>query len=214
MPSASDLDRQVRELIRILTSDTLLNPRIHAAARRLRHVRALNAAAALGQLDRLHRVAVACLPTQAPTVEYARVVGLNEFYEFNLSPARKEFFTTPAGYIDHVSTTKHPETALMNDVGTQDAVDAEHAWILPYSYLEGLNGIEAKTLLRFDQAPPYAVMVFSVVKMVANNVQVRDPCGLDAIPERILDWFPGNVPDEKINSDIPRAALDRIAWLP
>ena len=53
------------------------------------------------------------------------------------------------------------------------------------------------------------LMVFSAERMIVNVV-IRDPRGFDVIASRILDWYRGNVPDEKINSDIPRAALDRI----
>ena len=86
--------------------------------------------------------------------------------------------------------------------------------MVPHSMVAGLSGAQARAALKFRQSPPYAVLVFSKQKMDAYEVEVRDPCGLDAIPSRISDWYRGNVPDEKVDGDIPRAALVRIEWLP
>ena len=174
----------------------------------------MNPQAALDRLDRLHQAAIGCLETQHPAVEYCRLVGLETFWHHNLDIVTKEAFTTPASYARYVSSAEAPAQVLQDDVGSQIVADAAHSWMVPYSELEGLTSAQARAKLRFHRNPPYAVMVFSVAKMVANDVLVRDPCGLDVIPGRILDWYPGNVTDEKIDGDIPRAALDRIEWLP
>ncbi len=141
-------------------------------------------------------------------------MGLETFWNHNLEGGTKEVFATPASYARYVSSASDPAEILSHHVGSQVVADAAHSWMVPYSHLEGLTSIQARARLRFHQDPPFVVMVFSVEKMVANNVMIRDPRGLDVIPSRILDWYPGNVPDEKIDSDIPRAALDRIEWLP
>lgn len=43
---------------------------------------------------------------------------------------------------------------------------------------------------------------------------VREPRGLDAVPARLVQWRAGDVPDERIDLNIPRAALGRIGWRP
>lgn len=57
-------------------------------------------------------------------------------------------------------------------------------------------------------------MVFSMAKMKAVGMKVREPRGIDAIPKRLIRWHQGDVPDERIDNDIPRSALERIEWRP
>jgi len=53
-----------------------------------------------------------------------------------------------------------------------------------------------------------------VARMTSSGVQVRKARGVDAIPSRLIQWYPDNVPDERIDRDVPHSALERILWLP
>ena len=55
-------------------------------------------------------------------------------------------------------------------------------------------------------------MIFPVAQMQAAGVKVREPRGVDAVPGRILRWSSGDVPGERIDEDIPLAALGDLQW--
>ena len=50
--------------------------------------------------------------------------------------------------------------------------------------------------------------------MKAAGVGVREPRGLDAVPGRFVRWSPGGVSGERIDKDIPLAALGDLEWRP
>ena len=87
-------------------------------------------------------------------------------------------------------------------------------WLVPISRISGLDGIRTKRRLRIDGEPPYIVMVFPAEGMDATGVEIRAPLGIDAIPGRLLQWSPGDVPDECIDLDIPTPALGGLEWRP
>jgi hypothetical protein len=78
--------------------------------------------------------------------------------------------------------------------------------------VEGLSGAQMKVRLNVRQDPPYVMLIWMVDGMLASGVTVRVPCGLDAIPSRLLQWYRENVPNERIDGDLPRMALERIEW--
>lgn len=61
---------------------------------------------------------------------------------------------------------------------------------------------------------PYIVMTLAVRKMQASGVEIRVPRGVDAIPSRLVRWSREGVPNERIDQDIPTAALGRLEWRP
>ena len=65
-----------------------------------------------------------------------------------------------------------------------------------------------------DNEPPYLVLIFPAEKMKAAGMAVREPRGLDAVPTQLVHWVPGDVPDERIDQDIPATALGGIEWRP
>ena len=50
--------------------------------------------------------------------------------------------------------------------------------------------------------------------MRAAGVEVREPRGLDVVPGRFLQWVAGDVAGERIDEDIPVAALGGLEWRP
>ncbi|GEM_PF-2934890 len=57
-------------------------------------------------------------------------------------------------------------------------------------------------------------MIFPVEQTLAAGVMVREPSGIDAVPGRFTGWVPGDVPGERIDEDIPLAALGSLQWRP
>lgn len=56
--------------------------------------------------------------------------------------------------------------------------------------------------------------MFPLSKLIASGVRVREPRGVDAVPGRHLQWSPGVVPHERIDRNVPYAALGGIQWHP
>jgi len=50
--------------------------------------------------------------------------------------------------------------------------------------------------------------------MLDSGVKVREPRGIDTVPAQLVQWQPGDVPSERINSNIPLKALEGIEWKP
>ena len=99
----------------------------------------------------------------------------------------------------------HPDEVL---------VPASHSWLVPAARIAGMSGRRTKSLLRIDHEPPYLVMIFPVATMSAAGVAAREPGGVDAVPKRLAQWSSGDVPDERIDDDIPLAALGSLQWRP
>lgn len=57
-------------------------------------------------------------------------------------------------------------------------------------------------------------LIFPMERMLAAGVRVREPRGVDAIPSRLTQWVPGDVPGERIDENIPVAALGDLQWRP
>jgi len=149
-----------------------------------------------------------------PLVDYARCVSVEVFWRFNLNPRVKDVFVTPEDYRRWIESDPEPSTILESDLGDQVIVPAANSWLVPSERIHRMSAAELKVQINFDQPPPYIVMVFSVERMIGAGVQVRPPTGIDAIPSRLTHWYRENVPDERIDRDIPRAALERVEWRP
>ena len=104
---------------------------------------------------------------------------------------------------------------IWNDLRDDEPlVPAAHSWLVPVTRIAGLDGAGTKRCLRIDAEPPYIVMVFPAAKMASVGVEIREPRGIDAVPARLVQWSPGDVPDERIDQDIPSAALGGLEWRP
>lgn len=210
----ADAATQARELIRIVRDDPGLPPQVHRRASQLTGVSASDPDLALELLEELHQDTVPDLHMTTPTTEYARFLGLETFWRFNLNLDIKRRFSSYEVYHLFIEKASDPADHLADHLGVHEIAPAIHSWLIPTHKVSGLTGKQAQTLLNFDQQPPYVVMVFSIAKMKAVGMKVREPRGIDAIPKRLIRWHPGDVPDERIDNDIPRSALERIEWRP
>ena len=174
----------------------------------------MNPDLALSRFLELHADVAPLLPRTDPTIDYVRCVSVETFWRFNVDASLKAYFVTAEDYRRSVEGEVDPAARLTNDLGADPVVPAANSWLVPASDVDGLTGAEAKARLNFTQDPPYAVMVWSVARMIGAGVTVRAPRGVDAIPSRLLQWYPENVPDERIDGDLPRTALERIEWRP
>lgn len=205
---------EARELVRIVSSDVGLSHRVRTRAAALTVLADTNPDLALTRLVELHADVAPALPRAQPTVDYVRCLSVEIFWRFNLEPARKAYFVSPEDYRRAVEADPDPSIRLLADLGPDPVVPAANSWLVPRTHVAGLAGSQIKVHLNMSQAAPYVVFVWSVARMIDAGVTVRAPRGVDAIPSRLLQWFPENVPDERIDGDLPRMALERIEWRP
>jgi len=208
----ADAATEARELIRIVSSDTSLSTATRRRATIIGALVGTNPDLALMRLAELRVEVVPLLPTAAPVVDYVRCIGIEVYWRNNLAAARKAFFATPEDYRRTVEAEPDPGARLLGDLGRDPVVPAANSWLLPLRDVEGLSGAQMKIRLNMGQDPPYVMLIWTLGGMLAAGVTVRVPCGLDAIPSRLRQWYPENVPNERIDGDLPRLALERIEW--
>lgn len=209
-----DAATQARELVRIVRADTGLPAAVRRHAGALASLAAANPDLAIERLEALRVATLPALAMVPPTIDYARCVSVEVFWRYNLDPLVKEMFVTPEDYRRSIESSREPALRLESDLGPHPIAPAANSWLVPTTRVAGVSAADMRIQLNFDQPPPYVVMVFSVARMNASGVRVRVPTGIDAIPSRLIQWFRENVPDERIDRDIPRAALERIEWRP
>ena len=168
--------------------------------------------------ERLKEVRREILPDLAlvsPTIDYSRCVSVQVFWRYHLRPARRGVFRTGELYRRYLESLGNPVEAIWNDLRDDTVlIPADHSWLVPVFRISDLDGAGTRTRLRINDEQPYIVMVFPVERMCAAGVEVREPRGIDVIPSRLLQWSSGDVPDERIDQDIPTAALGGIEWRP
>lgn len=207
-----DASTEARELIRIIRKDSGLPLPIRRAAGRLAALASTNPDLALERLGALRASALPLLPMEQPTIDYSRCISVEVFWRYNLAPTLRDYFVTPEDYRRVVEQSPNPSARLSADLGQGYVVPAQNSWLVPNDSIDGLTGMDMKVRLNFDQPPPYVVFVLSVPRMKASGVAVRAPRGVDTVPSRLIQWFPENVPGERIDRDIPVAAVERIEW--
>ena len=134
------------------------------------------------------------------------------FLRYHVRPERRELFTSPEDYRFYLESGADPAATAWRDLKDGTLVPAKNSWLVPADRIIGLDGVRLKSRLKLDGAPPYIVMVLSAGRMKAAGVAVREPRGVDVIPGRFSTWLPGDVPGERIDQDIPVAALEALEW--
>ena len=206
---------QARELIRIVSSDSKLPRSVRRRAGELQELAARQPPLVLDGLEELRQRVVPSLTSEQPTCDYARCVSVEAFWSHNLAQERRAVFSTSKIYLGWLERQANPEAAAFRDISPGNIVPARHSWLVPAANIAGLDGRQLRSLLKLgDSEPPYLVFVFPVVKLLAAGVRVREPRGLDTVPARHVQWSPGGVPDERIDQDIPYAALGGVQWRP
>lgn len=204
-----------RELIRIISSDTGLPNYVRQRAASLQPLATSQPSLVLDSLEDLRRQVILDLALEPPTRDYARCVTVESFWRHNLAPERRSVFATSNDYLYWLQLQSDPGAAALQDISAGDIVPAPHSWLIPVVRIEGLNGRGLKNWLNLsDSEPPYLVFIFPMAKLRAAGVEVREPRGIDTVPARHVQWSPGDVPDERIDLDIPHDALGGIEWRP
>lgn len=204
-----------RKFIRLVADDGGLPHRARREAASLETLAASKPAVVFKRLESLRQRVVPDLPTSPPQRDYSRCVTADAFWEFHIRPARREMFAHGEEYRRHLEAHVDPAAAALADLpGSGTLVPAAHSWLVPADRISGLTGRQTKALLSINENPPYLVMEFPVAAMQAAGVAVREPRGLDAVPKRHDQWSAGDVPDERIDLDIPATALGSLGWRP
>ena len=201
-----------RKLIQTVGIDTGLTQETRRRAFALGALAESQPDLALERLDKLWEEVRPTLSVDTPAVDYARCVDIEAFWHHHLKSHQKGFFVKPGDYRSQVESDPNPSLKLFADLDLERPVPAANSWLAPLRDLTGLTGDRMKDRLKLRSNPPYVVLVLSVERMYAKGVAVRPPRGIDAIPGRHLEWYPGNVPNERIDQEIPASAVERIEW--
>lgn len=204
-----------RQLIQIVATDPGLPRYVRREAGSLASLTSSKPGLVVEELEVLRRRVIPDLPLQAPAADYARCVSVPVFWRHHLDPARRRTFRSGDLYRRYLESLDNRVEVISNDLRNDEPlVPAAHSWLAPISRISGLDGVRTTRRLRTDEEPPYIVMVFPAERMDATGVEIREPRGIDVIPGRLLQWSPGDVPDERIDRDIPTDALGGLEWRP
>lgn len=210
-----DIATLARELSRITSKDRGLDSSVQARAADCELLCAQNKSLiAMRRLTELHEEVAPNLPTTTPDVDYARCISLLAFWRYNLTPAIKKRFRVYEPYKRLIEDEVNPDALLTRHLGSDPIVKAKDSWLIPAQEIVGMAAEQVKHRLKITADPPYVVMIFPKAKMQSVGLEVRRPCSIDTIPRRLTHWRQGDVPDERIDRDIPRAALGRLEWRP
>lgn len=213
--SMEDIATLARELSRITSKDRGLDSSIQARAAYCELLCAQNRSLiAMQRLTELYEEVAPNLPTTTPDADYARCISLLAFWRHNLATAIKKGFRVYEPYKRLIENAANPETLLTGHLGADPIVKAENSWLIPAQEIIDMTSEQIKRRLKITADPPYVVMIFPKAKMQSVGLEVRQPCSIDTIPRHLIHWRQGDVPDERIDRDIPRAALGRLEWRP
>ena len=205
---------EARDLIRVVADDPGLPRFARREASRLLPMAAVKPDLVSARLDGLRAQVLPDLPLWPPDRDYARCVSVDTFWRFHVDPAVRDLFRHHTEYQRHLEADADPALVARGHLRGGVLVPAPHSWLVPADRIVDLNGVQTRSLLQVEQTPPYLVMIFSVERMVAAGVRVREPRGVDAIPGRFTRWVAGDVPGERIDENIPLAALGDLRWRP
>ena len=205
---------EARDPIRVVADDPGLPRFARREANGLLPMAASEPELVSSRLNALRTRVLPDLPLWPPECDYARCVSVATFWRFHLAPAVRGFFRHHTEYQRHLEAETDPALVARSHLSDGVLVPAPHSWLIPADRIAGLSGPQTRSLLHFEQRPPYLVMIFPVEQMLAAGVKVREPRGVDAVPSRFTQWVPGDVPDERIDEDIPLAALGGLQWRP
>lgn len=214
MPSAAT---DVRELVRIVVDDPGLPRRVRRDAAALMELASSQPRLARRRLEDLRLSVLPDLPLVAPAVDYARCISVETFWRFHVRWDRKAMFGQGSeAYRRHLESQSDPANIAHQDLSPEPVLfPAAHSWLIPATNLEGANGPTLRRRLELGESrPPYVVFFFPRPRLRAAGVEIREPRGIDALPGPQLQWTPEGVPDERIDRDVPLAALGWIEWRP
>ena len=205
-----------RQLIRIVAADPGLPLYVRREAGSLESMVSAKPDLVLDNLEALRKRVIPDLALLPPAGDYARCISVDVFWDHHIKPERRELFASDARvYRRYLESVTDPAHAISSDLrDSRVIVPAAHSWLVPFDQIAVLDGTMTKSHLQIDEEPPYIVMAFPVSKMQACGVEIRPPRGVDAIPSRLVRWSRQGVPNERIDQDIPTAALGHLEWRP
>jgi hypothetical protein len=206
----------VESLIRLIETDAGLPLSIRQEAGRIRNVAANNPDAAMEELDRMAERVALGLATEDPVDDLAKYIGIENFWMFYLDENIKNFVDS-ATYRLMVERSINPADRLERDLSSRTTlIDRIHSWLVVHTDVSGLPSSSIQAALVIRHPPPYVALVFPLVLLLANGVRVRETRATDAIPERLVEWRPGNLPTgarQVIDGNVPRSAVGGTKWL-
>ena len=209
-----DVATVTRDLARVVADDSGLPRFARRQAAELAGLAHSQPERVLDQLEDLRRQVVPDLPLEPAECDYARCVSVVTFWRHHLRPEVQTAFIRAEDYRRWLDAARDPAGVARAHLNEEVLVPAAHSWLIPARRIDGLSGRQMKARLKLGDHPPYIVMVLPLERLRASGVEVREPRGVDAIPGRFRDWRAGDVPDERIDQDIPVAALGRLEWRP
>ena len=209
-----DAVAEARDLIQVVANDRGLPHFARHEAGRMLPLAASEPEMVWDRLEALRRRVLPDLPLWPPIFDYVRCVSVATFWRFHLPSVVRGLFRHYIQYQRHLEAHEDPAFMALGHLADGVLVPAPHSWLVPESLISGLNGAQTRSRLRIEQKPPYLVMIFPVEQMRAAGVRVREPRGVDAVPGRHVRWSSGDVRGERIDENIPRAALGGLQWRP
>lgn len=205
-----------RQLIQIVATDPGLPRYLRREARSLEPLVASKPDLVLDNLEALRKGILPDLALAPPTGDYARCVSVDVFWDYHMDPDRWEYFASDARvYRRYLESTDNPVQVIGGDLRDDEVlIPSPFSWLVPAHQIAALTGVEIRSHLQIDDHPPYIVMILPASKMRTCGVEVREPRGIDAVPSRLVQWSHGAVPNERIDQDIPTAALGGLEWRP
>ena len=203
-----------RKLVRKVCDDSGLPATVRRKAKRLLPLAQRQPDRVIERLKAIHLDITPKLTTQLPEIPYARCVSIDVFYNYHIKSNLYSVFSNAMDYRNYIGSSSDPATQLEKDLKDGIIIPAEYSWLVPYSSIHSSTARQIEVQLNFKQTPPYVIMVFAVDNLLGVGIRIREPRGTDTIPSELTEWYPGNVNNERINSDIPRSALSSIEWRP
>ena len=213
----ADVAAEVQQLVRIVVNDAALPAFVRREAASLAGLAGRQPGRVRERLEDLRQRLLPDLAGYRPERDYARCVSGETFWRHHLRTDRKAYFGADhKAYLSHLRSQPDPAAAARADLSDADVlVPAEFSWLVPLEQLTGLDGgAIARRLQLRGSAQPFVVFVFPEERLLRHGVTLREPRGVDAIPAKLLQWTPGGVPDERIDRNIPLAALGDVQWRP
>lgn len=205
---------KARQLIGVIVRDRQLPTDIRRAARSLLPLTLVSPELVSERLESLRQRTLPRLSSHRPECGYARCVSVEVFWRFHIARDVRDFFRHHLHYQAHLASSQVPANEARAHLPGGVLIPAPHSWLVPVDRIAGLNGVQTKSLLKMSQRPPYLAMIFPMERMLAAGVGVREPRGVDAVPSEFTHWRRGDVPDERIDQDIPLSALGGLEWRP
>lgn len=155
-----------------------------------------------------------------PTVQLAKAVTVEAFWEHYLDDEVKAMFADPESYRRYLVTAEKPQDRAMDDIKSKGVlIPAPYSWLAPYRDIASMSGLELIDALELaaERRPPMLLLVLRDEDLREFGVVVRTPRATDAAAARQTQWRSSGLAsgiDEFIDRDIAPEAVREVAWRP